>query len=52
MLDQSNGMMRKNRVYRKDHYNKMGYKILYGKSAKAIKSYNGNFMTVREILWF
>ena len=51
MLDQSNGMMRKTEFIEKIIIIKWGINIVR-KICEAIKSYNVNFMTVREILWF
>ena len=51
MLDQSNGMMRKTEFIEKIIIIKWGINIVR-KICEAIKSYNANFMTVREILWF
>lgn len=51
MLDQSNGMMRKTEFIEKIIIIKWGINIVR-KICEVIKSYNVNFMTVREILWF
>ena len=49
MLDQSNGMMRKTEFIEKIIIIKWGINIVR-KICEAIKSYNVNFMTVRENL--